>query len=322
MALARLNTVENPPRDADGGLAGLEALFSDSEPPGETRSVGGFFSVPVWKFVKERGNGGAEAADFGQPQYLCSHRSMSVRFSLIRHTDLRLQGGRRLLSLSNQCGGSAQTFGPWLLLKLPFTSCHMALWISNGTWFRQLKLLYFDHQLQANVTGVASCENPATSLQLPAPLVTCGATYVTVKLPLGMRLRMVKALGKDGAVGSAFTATTPRAVFVQMPKLQDMDSLFELIYSDSAGEMSTTLAPCLKAVTRSGQHRRRRQVAVEDLWEFWNFEELPVGPYDPQTTQETPTTDVTSSTTQDTQSSQETTLTTQGRRQMKTKAQH
>lgn len=52
MALARLNTVENPPQDADGGLAGLEALFLDSEPPEETLSGGGFFSVPVWKFVK------------------------------------------------------------------------------------------------------------------------------------------------------------------------------------------------------------------------------------------------------------------------------
>lgn len=52
VTLARLNTTEGTNRDADGGLAGLEALFSDSEPPVETRSGGSFFPVPVWKFLK------------------------------------------------------------------------------------------------------------------------------------------------------------------------------------------------------------------------------------------------------------------------------
>ncbi|XP_071328220.1 uncharacterized protein [Trachinotus anak] len=290
LTLARLHTADTH-READGGLAGQESLFSDSEPPGRTRSGGGFFPVPVWRFVKERGDGG-EASGFGRPQFRCSDRSLSVRFPLIRHSDLRLQDGRRLLLLPDQCGGSFRTFGPWLLLKLPYTSCHMELWISNGTWFRQLKLRYFDHLLQANVMGVASCENPATSLQLPLPLVTCGATDVTVKLPLGTRLKRVKALGKEGAVGRAITAATPGAVLVQIPTPVNTDSILELIYFDSAGELSTMLAACFTAVTQSGRGRRPRALEEPDLWELWDFDEVPLEPYSPETTPTTQMTEV------------------------------
>lgn len=48
--LARLNTADDPHRGTDGRLTGLEALFSDAE--GETRSLGRFFPVPLWKFLK------------------------------------------------------------------------------------------------------------------------------------------------------------------------------------------------------------------------------------------------------------------------------
>ncbi|XP_051794935.1 uncharacterized protein LOC127530969 [Acanthochromis polyacanthus] len=207
--LARLTTAEEPRRDAHGALAGSEALFSDSEPPMETRSGGGFLPVPVWKFVKDA----ADESDLGRPQFLCSNTSLSVRLSLIRHSDLRLQDGRRLPSLQQGCGGSVGTVGPWLLLKLPYTSCHVASQVSNGTWFHQLKLRYFDHLLRENMTAVVTCEDPAT-LSLPA--VSCQSTDVAVKLPLGSRLQKVKALGKDVVVGRVQTSTTPGPVLVQI----------------------------------------------------------------------------------------------------------
>lgn len=52
VSLARFNTAEEQHRDATGDLAGLEALFPDSEPPVGTGSGGRSFPVPVWKFVK------------------------------------------------------------------------------------------------------------------------------------------------------------------------------------------------------------------------------------------------------------------------------
>ncbi|XP_049909864.1 uncharacterized protein LOC126396070 [Epinephelus moara] len=197
--LARLNTAQEPHRDADGALASLEPLFPDIEPPVEPLSRGGFVPVPVWRFVKvlERGGDDGEAADLGQPQYRCSDGSLSVRLSLIRHSAVSLEDGTRLLSLQDGCQASLRTFGPWQLINVTYTSCHMELWVSNGSWFHQLRLRYFDHLLQETVTGVAACQNPATSLQLALPLVTCRSTDVNVKLPLGARLTRVKALGKD-----------------------------------------------------------------------------------------------------------------------------
>lgn len=97
-------------------------------------------------------------------------------------------------------------------LIVPGDSFVFSLQISNRTWFCQLKLHYVDHLLQANMTGVAVCENPATLLQLALPLVSCRTTDVTVKLPLGTRLKRVKAPGKDGVVGRALTAMTPGSV--------------------------------------------------------------------------------------------------------------
>lgn len=87
----------------------------------------------------------------------------------------------------------------------PADSFVFPLQISNGIWFCQLKLHYFDHLLQENVTGVATCQNPAMSLQLAPPLVTCRKTEVAVKLPVGTRLKRIKALGKDGVAGRLHT---------------------------------------------------------------------------------------------------------------------
>lgn len=94
------------------------------------------------------------------------------------------------------------------------------LQISNGTQFRQLKLRYFDHLLQENVTGVASCKNPAKSLQLLPPLVTCRKTEVAVKLPVGTKLKRVKALGKGGVAGRVLT-TSQRVEYVRISTAED-----------------------------------------------------------------------------------------------------
>ncbi|XP_023126105.2 mucin-2-like [Amphiprion ocellaris] len=259
--LARLTTAEEPRRDAHGALAGSEALISDSEPPMETRSGGGLLPVLVWKFVKDA----ADASDLGRPQFLCSDTSLSVRLSLIRYSDLHLQDGKRLAWLQQGCDGSIGTVGPWLLLKLPYTSCHVTSQVSNGTWFHQLKLRYFDHLLRENMTAVVACEDPAT---WTLPAVSCRSTEVAVKLPQGSRLQKVKALGKDVVVGRVQTTTTPGPVLVQISTPADKDSMFEVIYLDSAGEMSTMLAACFSAARGDARDRRRRALQHQDQWDW------------------------------------------------------
>ena len=54
-----------------------------------------------------------------------------------------------------------------------------------------MQLHYFDNLLQKNMVGMAVCENPGMS-----PLVTCGTTSITVKLPHETKLKEVKELGK------------------------------------------------------------------------------------------------------------------------------
>lgn len=51
VSLARLHTAE-PHRDAAVSLAGLEALFPDSELSVGTGGRARSFPVPVWKFMK------------------------------------------------------------------------------------------------------------------------------------------------------------------------------------------------------------------------------------------------------------------------------
>ncbi|XP_028319228.1 uncharacterized protein LOC114473664 [Gouania willdenowi] len=270
VAVVRLSMAEEPRRDAAETLADLEALWSDSEPPKEPRSGEEFLPVPVWRFVEVPD--AADSLDLGRPQFGCSDTSLSVRLSLIRHSGLRLQDGRRWLSVEEGCRGSVQSLGSWLLLKIPYTSCHVELLTVNGTHYHQLKVRYLDHLLQANVTAVASCEDPATSSLYPAaPLVRCRATDVTVKLPLGNSLKRVRALGKGDVVGSMLTTSTPDAVLVQISTTADKDSFLEIIYLDSAGEMFSMLAACLKAGEDIERTRQRRDILkqhIKDLWEY------------------------------------------------------
>lgn len=55
----------------------------------ETQPGVAFFFVVV---VVPELNDHSESSDFGRPQYRCSDASLLVRFSLIRHSDLRLEG--------------------------------------------------------------------------------------------------------------------------------------------------------------------------------------------------------------------------------------
>lgn len=77
--------------------------------------------------------------------------------------------------------------------------------------FHQLRLRYFDHLLQTNMTAVASCA--ATALQ--PPMVKCRTDHIVVRLSPGARLVRVKALGKEAKVDAALT-TSPDAVFVHI----------------------------------------------------------------------------------------------------------
>lgn len=79
----------------------------------------------------------------------------------------------------------------------------MSLQVSGGVWFCQLKLNYFDHLMQDNVTAVAVCEDPEVSLPA-APLVACKQSEVVVKLPVGAKLKRVTSLGKN-VVGNLST---------------------------------------------------------------------------------------------------------------------
>lgn len=99
------------------------------------------------------------------------------------------------------------------------------LQVCNGTWTSQLTLHYFDHLQQRNKTAVASCQDSASSLDQPPALLNCMATKVTVKLPLGARLKRVKVLDED-ATGSTLTALTQTAETVQMPRSQDKVRMF------------------------------------------------------------------------------------------------
>lgn len=83
-----------------------------------------------------------------------------------------------------------------------------------------MKLRYFDHLLQEDVTGVATCENPETALRLAPPLVTCTTREVAVKLPVGTRLQRVKSVGKAGVAGRVRT-TSSGAEYVQIPTAED-----------------------------------------------------------------------------------------------------
>ncbi|XP_032386129.1 mucin-5AC [Etheostoma spectabile] len=124
--------------------------------------------------------------------------------------------------------------------------------------------------------GMAVCENPEVS-----PLVTCG-TSITVKLPRETKLKEVKEL--DDFVYDGYSVSqwkTPNALFVQISKLPDKDSGFELVYLDSTGKLHTKLAICYQ---KQLKHRVARALEEPDIFELWDFEETPVEPFDPDTT--------------------------------------
>ncbi|XP_040913578.1 uncharacterized protein LOC121194667 [Toxotes jaculatrix] len=197
LTLAQLNNAETQ-RYAHGRLAdqderydGNEQRFEAAPEKGTERS----FPAPVWNFLQGSGNG-PETSDFNQPQYRCSNGTLFLRFSLIRYTNLHLEDGSRLLSLPDRCDSSVQIYRWWLLVKLPYTGCYTATQTGDGNDFHPLKLHYFDRLRQENVTGMAICDHPVMLPQAASPLVTCGTTHVTVKLPHETELRKVKELGE------------------------------------------------------------------------------------------------------------------------------
>lgn len=66
--------------------------------------------------------------------------------------------------------------------------------------------------MQKNVTAVAICQNPATS-QPVVPLMACNKTEVTVKLPVGTKLKRFTTLGEN-IVGNL--TTTAAAEYVKI----------------------------------------------------------------------------------------------------------
>nr|XP_029133734.1 uncharacterized protein LOC109986333 isoform X1 [Labrus bergylta] len=155
LALARLSTEQEPHRDAVRGPAGPQVLTSDSEPQDETRIGRRFYPEPVWRFVEaSQRSGEGSVLNIGRPQYRCSDRTLSVRFSLVRHLALSLEDGKRLLSLPDECRGSARTFGPWLMLRIPYISCHI------GSWDSIFEMIYGDLAGEM-FTMLAACFNAA-----------------------------------------------------------------------------------------------------------------------------------------------------------------
>lgn len=95
--------------------------------------------------------------------------------------------------------------------------CQFVFWqISNGAKLR-LKLLYFDHLLQRNVTGLATCAIPKISDQLP--FVTCRKKEITVNLPFGTRLNRIRTVGNGARTGTLLS--NPGAQFVKISTSRD-----------------------------------------------------------------------------------------------------
>lgn len=102
--------------------------------------------------------------------------------------------------------------------RLKFYSNLCFLWqISNGAQLQRLKLLYFDHLLQRNVTGLAACTIPETSDQLP--FVICRKNEIAVNLPFGKRLNRIKTVGTG--VPTGLLLSNPGAQFVKISTSED-----------------------------------------------------------------------------------------------------
>nr|XP_046260642.1 uncharacterized protein LOC124067376 [Scatophagus argus] len=287
LALARHNSAEGH-RYAPGRLDGQDELYNGGEElfaaALEHRSDRTFL-VPVWNFFQGSGKG-SEKSYFSQLLYRCSNGTLSLRISLIRYSNLRLADGTRLLSLSDRCHSSSHIERWWLLVKL-HTGCHTAIQTGDGSVLYSLTLHYFDRMLQENMTGMAVCENPEMSPR--APLVTCGTTRMTVKLPRETKLKKVKELGFLTNNGfSVRQLRTRSALFVVISDIADRDSGFELVCVDSTGKMYTMLAACsLLLPKKVGRHHVRRSVDDPDVFDLWGFDDTPTEPFDPETPQTT-----------------------------------
>ncbi|TDH06619.1 hypothetical protein EPR50_G00115390 [Perca flavescens] len=252
-------------RHARGRLAGQGELSDGNKQQfeaGPEDAADRSTPAPVWRFLQGTGKT-PEISDFNQPQFRCSNGTLTLRFSPTRYTNLNLEDGTPLLSLPDRCHGSIHVYRQYLLVKLPYTGCYTATQAEEG----KLQLHYFDNLLQKNMVGMAVCENPGMS-----PLVTCGTTSVTVKLPCETKLKEVKEL--DYFVNEAYSVRqqkTPNALFVEISKLPDQDSGFEIVYLDSTGKLCTKLAICYQEKL---SHRVKRALEEPD------FEETPVEQFD------------------------------------------
>lgn len=77
---------------------------------------------------------------------------------------------------------------------------------------QQLKLLYFDHLQQRNVTGLATCADPSVSRQLP--FVICRKNEIAVTLPFGTRFNRLKSVGNG--IPTGMVLSKPGAEFVKI----------------------------------------------------------------------------------------------------------
>ncbi|XP_028446730.1 uncharacterized protein LOC114563928 [Perca flavescens] len=266
LTLARLNNAGGH-RDAHGRLAGQGELSDGNKQQfeaGPEDAADRSTPAPVWRFLQGTGKT-PEISNFNQPQFRCSNGTLTLRFSPTRYTNLNLEDGTPLLSLPDRCHGSIHVSRQYLLVKLPYTGCYTATQAEEGKY--QFQLHYFDNLLQKNMVGMAVCENPGMS-----PLVTCGTTSITVKLPRDTKLKEVKEL--DYFVNEAYSVRqqkTPNDLFVEISKLPDQDSGFEIVYLDSTGKLCTKLAICYQEKLSNRVKR-----ALEDP----DFEETPVEQFD------------------------------------------
>lgn len=83
-----------------------------------------------------------------------------------------------------------------------------------------MKLLYSDHLLQRNVTGLAACAIPKISDQLP--FVICRKNEITVNLPFGTRLNRIKSVGNGVLTGMLLS--NPGAQFVKILRSENQVS--------------------------------------------------------------------------------------------------
>lgn len=144
------------------------------------------------------------------------------------------------------------------------------LQISNGKWFRQMELSYFDYLQQANMMAVISCEHSAMSRCMATPAVSCNSTNVTVKLPLRARLHRVEALGKDAVFRNL--TTTPEAEFVQISTQSDTVRMSNRIKFVNIGERANT--SLLYRITSSKSYIWTQLVRCLQSWHLVQLKEV------------------------------------------------